>query len=125
MRFFFMNMQDQTCKAFSHYAKRQTARANAGNLAKAIVGSDLKVGSELNPLLMKRGDDLELHVTSPIADERPKKQVDDLESVSYVTPPVVDEPIYVTPDSSAMDHDGDSLPDEKSYRRLARRARGY
>lgn len=111
-----MNMQDQTRRAFGHYAKRATERAKAGDLAKAIVGSDLKVGSELNPLLMKRGDDLELpgYVTSPIADERLKKQVDDLESS-----------VYVTPDFSAMDFDGDSLPDEKSYHRLARRARGY
>ena len=42
------------------------------------------------------------------------KQGDDLES-----------PLYVTPDSSAMDYDGNTLPDEKSYRRLAKRARGY
>lgn len=42
------------------------------------------------------------------------KQGDDLESL-----------LYVTPDSSAMDYDGNTLPDEKSYRRLAKRARGY
>lgn len=111
-----MNMQDQTRKAFGHYASRAHARAKAGNLAKSLVGSDLKVGSELNPLLMKRGDDLELpsYVMPPIADNRLKKQGNDLES-----------PLYVAPDSSAMDYDGDSLPDEKNYRRLAKRSRGY
>lgn len=111
-----MNMQDQTRKAFGHYASRAHARAKAGNLAKSLVGSDLKVGSELNPLLMKRGDDLELpsYVMSPIADDRLKKQGNDLE-VS----------VGVTSDSSAMDYDGDTLPDEKSYRRLAKRSRGY
>lgn len=89
-----MNMQDQTRKAFGHYASRAHARAKAGNLAKSLVGSDLKVGSEFNPLLMKQGDDLE-------------------------------SPFYVTSDLSAMDYDGDSLPDEKSYSRLAKRSRGY
>lgn len=109
-----MNMQDQTRKAFGHYASRAHARANAGNLAKSLVGSDLKVGSSLNPLLMKRGDDLELSGYATPLDDRLKKQVDDLES-----------PFYVTPDSSAMDYDGESLPDEKSYSRLAKRSRGY
>lgn len=89
-----MAIQDQTRKAFGHYASRAHARAKAGDLAKSLVGSDLKVGSRLNPLLMKQGDDLE-------------------------------SPLYVAPDSSAMDYDGDSLPDEKSYRRLAKRSRGY
>ena len=108
-------MQDQTRKAFGHYAKRATARAKAGDLAKSLVGSDLKVGSRLNPLLVKQGDDLEspLYVT-PIADDRLKKQGNDLE-VS----------VGVASDSSAMDYDGDSFPDEKSYRRLAKRSRGY
>lgn len=81
-----MNMQDQMRKAFGHYARRQIARAHMGEKALA--------GSKLNPLLMKRGDDLE-------------------------------SPLYMTPDSSAMDYDGNTLPDEKSYRRLAKRTRGY
>ena len=169
-----MNMQDQTRKAFGHYASRAHARATAGNLAKSLVGSDLKAGSELNPLLIKRGDDLELpgYVTPPMADERLKKQLDDLESPGYVTPHVVDDSsltddqlaeitaniddaveryrkhsvngsvfgesiarVAVDKDflgdvssidhQMAMDYDGDTLPDEKSYRRLAKRARGY
>lgn len=99
-----MNMQDQTRKAFGHYAKRATARA---------MGSP---SGELNPLLRKQVDDLESprYVVPPA--ERLKsllmKQADDLDS-------------SVTPDSSAMDFDGDSLPDEKSYSRLAKRSRGY
>lgn len=111
-----MAIQDQTRKAFGHYASRAHARATAGNLAKSLVGSDLKVGSERNPLLMKRGDDLELpsYVMPPIADDRLKKQGNDLEAS-----------VGVAPDSSAMDYDGDSFPDEKSYRRLAKRSRGY
>ena len=111
-----MNMQDQTRKAFGYYVSRVHACATAGNLAKSLVGSDFKVGSELNPLLMKRGDDLELpsYVMPPIVDDRLKKQGNDLES-----------PLYVAPDSSAMDYDGDSLPDEKNYRRLAKRSRSY
>lgn len=111
-----MNMQDQTRKAFGHYARRAHACAKAGNLAKSLVGSDLKVGSRLNPLLMKQGDDLELpsYVMPSIADDRLKKQGNDLEAS-----------VGVAPDSSAMDYDGDSFPDEKSYRRLAKRSRGY
>ena len=65
-----------------------------------------------------------------------RKQVDDLESLRYVVPPAErltsllmkqtdDLDSSVTPDSSAMDYDGDSFPDEKSYRRLAKRSRGY
>ena len=93
-----MNMQDQTCKAFGYYARRQAARA---------MGSP---SGELNHLLRKQVDDLEsLRYVVPPA-ERLKsllmKQADDLDS-------------SVTPDSSAMDYDGDSFPDEKSYRRLA------
>ena len=99
-----MNMQDQTRKAFGHYAKRQTARAGEKGL----------VGSRFNPSLMKRGDDLELPGYVTPLNERFKKHVDDLESS-----------LYVTPDTSAMDFDGDSLPDEKSYSRLAKRSRGY
>lgn len=99
-----MNMQDQTRKAFGYYARRQAARA---------MGSP---SGELNSLLRKQVDDLEsLRYVVPPA-ERLKsllmKQADDLDS-------------SVTPDSSAMDYDGDSLPDEKSYRRLAKRSRGY
>ena len=99
-----MNMQDQTGKVFGHYAKRATARA---------MGSP---SGELNLLLRKQVDDLEsLRYVVPPA-ERLKsllmKQADDLDS-------------SVTPDSSAMDYDGDSLPDEKSYRRLAERSPGY
>ena len=77
-----MNMQDQTRKAFGHYAKRQTARAKAGDLGY----------SELHPSLKKQLDDLESasYVTPPVADERPKslfeKHLDDLESSAYVTP---------------------------------------
>ena len=80
-----MNMHDQTRKAFGHYAKRAHARAT--------VGKKGLVGSRLNPLLMKRGDDLELsgYVTPPVADERLKKQLDDLELPGYVTPPIADE----------------------------------
>lgn len=101
---FFMNMQDQTRKAFGYYARRQAARA---------MGSP---SGELNPLLRKQVDDLEsLRYVVPPA-ERLKsllmKQTDDLDS-------------SVTPDSSVMDYDGDSLPDEKSYRRLAKRSRSY
>lgn len=48
-----MAIQDQTRKAFGHYASRARARATAGNLAKSLVGSDLKVGLEFNPSLMK------------------------------------------------------------------------
>ena len=79
---FFMNMQNQTRKAFGHYAKRQIARVNAGNLGH----------SELHPSLKEQVDDLESasYVTSPAADERPKnlfeKHLDDLESSAYVTP---------------------------------------
>lgn len=65
-----------------------------------------------------------------------RKQVDDLESLRYVVPPAErlksllmkqadDLDSSVTPDSSAMDYDGDSLPDEKSYSRLAERSPGY
>ena len=99
-----MNMQDQTRKAFGYYAKRATARA---------MGSP---SGELNPLLRKQVDDLESprYVVPPA--ERLKsllmKQADDLDS-------------SVTPDSSAMDYDGDLFPDEKSYRCLAKRSRGY
>ena len=97
-------MQDQTRKAFGYYARRQAARA---------MGSP---SGELNLLLRKQVDDLESlrYVVPPV--ERLKsllmKQADDLDS-------------FVTPDSSAMDYDGDSFPDEKSYRRLAKRSRGY
>ena len=97
-------MQDQTRKAFGYYARRQAARA---------MGSP---SGELNSLLRKQVDDLESprYVVPPA--ERLKsllmKQADDLDS-------------SVTPDSLAMDYDGDSLPDEKSYRRLAKRSRGY
>ena len=99
-----MNMQDQTRKAFGCYARRQAARA---------MGSP---SGELNLLLRKQVDDLEsLRYVVPPA-ERLKsllmKQADDLDS-------------FVTTDSSAMDYDGDSFPDEKSYRRLAKRSRGY
>jgi len=99
-----MNMQDQMRKAFGYYARRQAARA---------IGSP---SGELNPLLRKQVDDLEsLRYVVPPA-ERLKsllmKQADDLDS-------------SVTPDSLAMDHDGDSLPDEKSYSRLAERLPGY
>lgn len=99
-----MNVQDQMRKAFGYYARRQAARA---------MGSP---SGELNPLLRKQVDDLESprYVVPPA--ERLKsllmKQADDLDS-------------FVTPDSSAMDYDGDSFPDEKSYRRLAKRSRGY
>ena len=97
-------MQDQTRKAFGYYARRQAARA---------MGSP---SGELNLLLRKQVDDLEsLRYVVPPA-ERLKsllmKQADDLDS-------------SVTPDSLAMDHDGDSLPDEKSYSRLAERSPGY
>lgn len=99
-----MNMQDQTRKAFGYYARRQAARA---------MGSP---SGELNSLLRKQVDDLEsLRYVVPPA-ERLKsllmKQADDLDS-------------SVTPDSLAMDFDGDSLPDEKSYSRLAERSPGY
>lgn len=99
-----MNMQDQTRKAFGYYARRQAARA---------MGSP---SGELNSLLRKQVDDLEsLRYVVPPA-ERLKsllmKQADDLDS-------------SVTPDSLAMDYDGDSLPDEKSYSRLAERSLGY
>ena len=99
-----MNMQDQTRKTFGYYVRRQTARAMG-----------LPSG-ELNSLLRKQVDDLEsLRYVVPPA-ERLKsllmKQADDLDS-------------SVTPDSSAMDYDGNSFPDEKSYRRLAKRSRGY
>ena len=97
-------MQDQTRKAFGYYARRQAARA---------MGSP---SGELNLLLRKQVDDLEsLRYVVPPA-ERLKsllmKQADDLDS-------------SVTPDSLAMDFDGDSLPDEKSYSRLAERSPGY
>ena len=97
-------MQDQTRKTFGYYARRQAARAMG-----------LPSG-ELNFLLRKQVDDLEsLRYVVPPA-ERLKsllmKQADDLDS-------------SVTPDSLAMDHDGDSLPDEKSYSRLAERSPGY
>ena len=99
-----MNMQDQTCKAFGYYARRQAARA---------MGSP---SGELNHLLRKQVDDLEsLRYVVPLADRLKSllmKQADDLDS-------------SVTPDSSAMDYDGDSFPDEKSYRRLAERSPGY
>ena len=99
-----MNMQDQTCKAFGHYARRQAARA---------MGSP---SGELNPLLRKQVDDFEsLRYVVPPA-ERLKsllmKQADDLDS-------------SVMLDSLAMDFDRDSLPDEKSYSRLAERSPGY
>ena len=77
-----MNMQNQTRKAFGHYARRQTARAKAGNLGH----------SELHPSLKEQVDDLESasYVTPSAADERPKslleKHLDDLESSAYVTP---------------------------------------
>lgn len=99
-----MNMQDQTRKAFGYYDRRQSARA---------MGSP---SGELNSLLRKQVDDLESprYVVPPA--ERLKsllmKQADDLDS-------------SVTPDSLAMDFDGDSLPDEKSYSRLAERSPGY
>ena len=97
-------MQDQTRKAFGYYARRQAARAMG-----------LPSG-ELNLLLRKQVDDLEsLRYVVPPA-ERLKsllmKQADDLDS-------------SVMPDSLAMDFDGDSLPDEKSYSRLAERSPGY
>ena len=91
-------MQDQTRKTFGYYARRQAARAMG-----------LPSG-ELNSLLRKQVDDLESprYVVPPA--ERFKsllmKQADDLDS-------------FVTPDSLAMDFDRDSLPDEKSYSRLA------
>ena len=99
-----MNMQDQMRKAFGYYARRQAARA---------MGSP---SGELNPLLRKQVDDLESPRYVVLPAERLKsllmKQADDLDS-------------SVTPDSLAMDYDGDSFPDEKSYRRLAKRSRGY
>lgn len=137
-----MNMQDQTRKAFGHYASRAHARATAGEKG--------MVGSRLNPLLMKRGDDLELPVISSVADDslltddqlaEITANIDDAverykkhsvngpvfgESISRVA---VDKGFLgdasVIDHQMAMDYDGDTLPDEKSYRRLAKRARGY
>ena len=60
MRFFFMNMQDQTRKAFGHYAKRQTARAKAGDLGSPFINS------ELHPSLRKQVDG---YVQPPQADD--------------------------------------------------------
>ena len=67
-----MNMQDQTRKAFGYYARRQAARANAG---------------ELGPF------------TKALADMEP--EINPRDDIGY-------------------DFDGDSLPDEKSYSRLAK-----
>ena len=137
-----MNMQDQTRKAFGHYASRAHARATAGEKG--------MVGSRLNPLLMKRGDDLELPVISSVADDslltddqlaEITANIDDAverykkhsvngpvfgESISRVA---VDKgflgDVSVIDHQMAMNYDGDTLPDEKSYRRLVKRARGY
>lgn len=122
-----MNMQDQTRKAFSHYAKRATARAKVGNLGSSFVGS------ELNPLLMKRGDDLESprYVVPPATVERLnsllEKHLDDLESSAYVTPDssLTDDQlaeITVTVDAAVERYKKDSVNGPKFGESIARAA---
>lgn len=153
-----MNMQDQTRKAFGHYAKRATARAKAGNL-----GSFTKALADMEPELdpldvggFKRGDLL----TSATFDrlDKLKNKVDDISFTDVLvgqdkdnlhidvsghgSPDVIiarpdvakelgstfvngfgDVAKVVSTDDVGYDFDGDSLPDEKSYSRLAKR--GY
>lgn len=90
-----MNMQDQTRKAFGHYAKRATARAKVG---------------DLGPF------------TKALADMEPEINPLDVGGSMFVNG-FGDAAKVVSSDDVGYDFDGDSLPDEKSYSRLAKR--GY
>lgn len=136
-----MNMQDQTRKAFGHYAKHQTARAKAGDLGSPFINS------ELHPSLRKQVDD---YVQPPQADDisftdmlaGQDKDNLHIDVSGHGSPDVIiarpdvakelgsmfvngfgDAAKVVSSDDVGYDFDGDSLPDEKSYSRLAKR--GY
>ena len=112
-----MAIQDQTRKVFGHYASRAHARANAGE--KGLVGS------RLNPLLMKRGGDLELPVGHGSPDVIVARPDVAKELGSTFVNGFGDVAKVVSSDDIGYDFDGDTLPDEKSYHRLAKRVRGY